>query len=100
MRSKAKLKDVKGERVPLAQVKAQFSRYIRVVQTSGMPITITHHGRDAAALAPLSTAPLSTLATHGPVDPRPLGELKLRPGRGQGATLAALRRALDEDRGE
>ena len=88
------------DRVPLSRIKVHFSRYVREVQTHRRSITITQHGRDAAVLAPVAVAPRPTLTLHLPVDPRPLGALKLRPPPGQGASVEALSRVLDEERGE
>jgi prevent-host-death family protein len=84
--------------VPLSEIKVSFSRYVRDVQVGGRAITITHHGRDAALLAPLTIAPRPMV--REPVDPRPLGRLKLTPLPGRGASAGAIRRALDEERDE
>jgi prevent-host-death family protein len=88
------------DRVPLAQIKTNFSRYVREAQMRGRSIIITQHGRDAAVLAPLSVTPRPALTIREPIDPRPLGLLKLRPPKGQGTSAAAIRRALDEERRE
>jgi prevent-host-death family protein len=88
------------DRVPLAKLKSHLSRYVREVQARGRGITITHHGRDAAVLAPVALSPRPTLAIREPVDRRPLGALGLRPAAGQGASSEAIRRALDEERGD
>ena len=85
-----------SDRVPLAQIKINFSRYVRDVQTQGRSITITQHGRDAAVLAPIPVRPKLTIREA--VDPRPLGGLNLRPLPGQGTTSEAIRSALDDER--
>lgn len=85
--------------VPLARVKLGLSRYVREVQMGRKSITITHHGRPAAILAPVATATRTMLTFREPVDPRPLGAIGLRPASG-GASSEAIRRALDEERGE
>ena len=81
------------DRVPLARLKGRLSQYVRAVQTEGRTITITLHGRPAAILAP--AAPQLGLRVREPVDPRPLGALRLRPPRGQGASAEAIRRAWE-----
>ena len=88
------------ERIPLAQIKINFSRFVRDVQSHRRAITITQHGRDAAILAPVAVASRPAITIRGPVDPRPLGALKLRPPPRRGVSAAAIRRALDEERGE
>lgn len=98
-RKKTTLPERLDER-PLAKVKVQLSHYVREVQTHGRAIVITHHGRPAAILAPVTAAPRPALAVREPLDPRPLGALKLRPPAGKGAGSDAIRRALDEERGE
>src|SRR5947209_19182411 len=86
------------DRVTTAQLKVNFSRYVRDVQTSGRPITITQHGRDAAVLAPVPVRP--RVLVRGPLDARPLGAIDLTPLPGRRASVEAIRRALDEEREE
>jgi len=86
------------ERVPLAKIKSNFSRYVREVQARGRSITITQHGRDAAVLAPVAERP--KLTVREPLDPQPLGAIELPRLPGAGASAKAIRRALDEERGE
>ena len=98
MKPKRKSPAPMPDRVPLAQIKVNFSRFVRDVQTHGRPITITQHGRDAAVLAPLPMRP--RVVVHGPIDPRPLGAIELTPLPGRGASIGAIRRALEEERDE
>jgi prevent-host-death family protein len=98
MKPKRKSRVSTPDRVPLAQIKVNFSRYVRDVQTRGRPITITQHGRDAAVLAPVPMRP--RILVRGPLDPRPLGAIELTPLPGRGASVEAIRRDLDEEREE
>jgi prevent-host-death family protein len=91
------------ERLPVAAFKAQFSHYLREVQTRGRPITITMHGRDVAVLSPpKATAPEQVpLQVRPPLDPRPFAEIikGIRPlPEGQGASAEAIQKVLDETR--
>jgi prevent-host-death family protein len=107
VKPKAKRKPQKArelpERLPVAAFKAQFSRYLREVQTHGQAITITMHGRDVAVLSPpKETAPERVpLKIRPRLDPRPFSEiikgLRLLP-EGQGASDEAIQKALDETR--
>ena len=64
------------ERLPVAEFKAQLSRFLRDVQARGQSVTITMHGRDIAVLSPPKTAAEAVpLNVRPPLDPRPLAEL-------------------------
>lgn len=92
------------DRVPLAKLKLNFSRYVREVQERGRAITITQHGRDAAVLAPLESAEAEPkLAVRARLDRRPLGEiiqgLKGLPG-GRSVRDEDVQQALDWTRAD
>lgn len=64
------------ERLPVAEFKAQLSRFLREVQARGQSVTITMHGRDIAVLSPpKAAAEAPPLSVRPPLDPRPLDEL-------------------------
>lgn len=90
------------DRVPLAELKVQLSRYVREVQERGRAIMITHHGRDAAVLAPVKTATdaLPPLSIRPALDPRRLGEIINPRPKGRAISAEDVQRAIDEDRSE
>jgi len=89
--------------IGIRELRDRLSHYLREVERTGEPITVTDHGRPIAELVPVVEAPRSRIQelidaglARPPIDPRPIDlqwpGIKLPPGTAQ--------QLIDEDRGE
>lgn len=89
--------------VGIRELRDRLSHYLREVERTGEPVTVTDHGRPIAELVPVAEPPRSRMqelidagVARPPLDPRPIRlhwpGIKLPPGTAQ--------QLIDEDRGE